>query len=247
MAAAVAAHDVQDGNGAGPSHQRGAGRGQRGGDPGRDPVSYIVHPRRGPAEPQVTGRTVPHHRVEGVDRAVGHQSRYPGDGSPEQRRHHGVRGVLGDRLHHRAGHPRAVQRRRIAPAEARQHCPGRGEIAAAERRAGPFGFTMQRPGPGDRPHRGRDRYRLPRRPASRTAVQGHGGGGDGQHAGGRVRGAAAAAVGVVAGLECRGGPAERGHRMTPARVADQGVERHAGDQPGGDGPSRSFRHQLIVA
>jgi len=77
-------------------------------------------------------------------------------------------------------------------------------------------------------------------------VQGRGGGGDGQHAGGRVRGTAAAAVGVVAGLERRGGPAERGHRMTPARVADQRVERHAGDQPGGDGPSRLPGHSLIV-
>jgi hypothetical protein len=48
--------------------------------------------------------------------------------------------------------------------------------------------------------------------------------GDGQHAGGRVNGAAAAAVGVVAGLEHGGGAAERGHRMTAAGVADKGVE-----------------------
>jgi hypothetical protein len=78
-------------------------------------------------------------------------------------------------------------------------------------------------------------------------VQGYGGGGDGQHASDRMRGAAAAAVGVVAGLERRGGPAERGHRMAAARVADQGVKRYAGDQPGGDGPSRLPGHPLIVA
>jgi hypothetical protein len=39
-----------------------------------------------------------------------------------------------------------------------------------------------------------------------------------------VNGAAAAAVGVVAGLEHGGGAAERGHRMTAAGVADKGVE-----------------------
>src|SRR5690348_17589472 len=58
MAAAVAAHDVQHGNGAGPGHQRGAGRGERGGDAGRNPVGHVVHPGRGPAESQVPGRTV---------------------------------------------------------------------------------------------------------------------------------------------------------------------------------------------
>ena len=96
---------------------------------------------------------------------------------------------------------------------------------------------MERTGTGDRPHRGRGRGRLPRRPASRTAVQDRGGGGDGQHAGGGVGGAAAAAVGVVAGLERRGGAAERGHRMTAARVAEQRVERHAGRQAGGQRPA----------
>jgi hypothetical protein len=39
-----------------------------------------------------------------------------------------------------------------------------------------------------------------------------------------VRGTAAAAVGVVAGLERGGGTAERRHRMTAAGVADNGVE-----------------------
>jgi len=48
--------------------------------------------------------------------------------------------------------------------------------------------------------------------------------GDGQHAGGRVSGTAAAAVGIVTGLERGGGTAERRHRMTAAGVADNGVE-----------------------
>jgi hypothetical protein len=54
-----------------------------------------------------------------------------------------------------------------------------------------------------------------------------------------VGGAAAAAIGVVTGLEGRGGAAERGHRVTAPRVADQRVERYAYGQPGGDGPSGS--------
>ena len=43
-------------------------------------------------------------------------------------------------------------------------------------------------------------------------------------------GAAAAAVGVVAGFERGGGAAERGHRVTAARVAEQRIERDAGGQ-----------------
>jgi len=78
-------------------------------------------------------------------------------------------------------------------------------------------------------------------------MQRHPGGGYGQQADGRVRSAAHAAVAVIAGFERGGGPAERGHRMAATRVADQGVERNAGDQPGGDGPSRLPGHPLIVA
>ena len=77
MAAAVAAYDVKHGNGAGPGHQRGAGRGQRGGDAGRNPVGHVVQPGRGVAEPQVPGRTVADHRVEGIDRAVSDQPGTP--------------------------------------------------------------------------------------------------------------------------------------------------------------------------
>jgi hypothetical protein len=62
-----------------------------------------------------------------------------------------------------------------------------------------------------------------------------------------VGGAAATAVGVIAGLERGGGATERGHRVTAARVAEQRVERHAGYQPGGQRPSRSLSHPLIVA
>ncbi len=40
-------------------------------------------------------------------------------------------------------------------------------------------------------------------------------------------GAAQPGVGVVAGLKRGGGAAERGHRMAAARVAEQGVQRHA--------------------
>ena len=79
---------------------------------------------------------------------------------------------------------------------------------------------MERTGTGDRPRRERGRGYLPRRPTARTAVQDRGGGGHGQHAGGHMRGAAAAAVGVVARLERGGGATERGHRMTAARVAE---------------------------
>ena len=70
----------------------------------------------------------------------------------------------------------------------------------------------------------------------RTAVQERGRGGHGQDAGGGVRGAAQPGIGVVAGLERGGGPAERGHRVTAAGVAEQRVERHPGGQAYGEWP-----------
>ena len=48
-------------------------------------------------------------------------------------------------------------------------------------------------------------------------------------------GAAAAAVGVVAGLERGGGAAERGHRMTAPRVAEQRVRATPAARPAASG------------
>jgi len=102
---------------------------------------------------------------------------------------------------------------------------------------GPFRFMMKGTGTGDCPHCGRDRGGLGRGPGPCAAVQERGGDGDGQDAGGRVRGAAGAAVGVVAGLEGGGGAAEGGHRMTAARVTEQRVHDHACCQPGRERPA----------
>jgi transketolase len=77
-------------------------------------------------------------------------------------------------------------------------------------------------------------------------VQECGGGGDGQDAGGGVRGAAEPGVGVVAGLERGGGPAERGHRVTAAGIAEQRVEGHPGGEAGGERPTTRAAHQAIV-
>jgi hypothetical protein len=57
-----------------------------------------------------------------------------------------------------------------------------------------------------------------------------------------VRGAAQPGVGVVAGLKRGGGPAERGHRVIAARVAEQRVERHPGGEPGGERPAGARIH-----
>ncbi len=64
-------------------------------------------------------------------------------------------------------------------------------------------------------------------------MQRRAGDGYGQQADGRVRSAAYAAVAVVAGLQRGGGPAEGGHRMAAAGVAEQGVESDPGYEAGG--------------
>ena len=61
-----------------------------------------------------------------------------------------------------------------------------------------------------------------------------------------MRGAAEPGVGVVTGLERGGGPAERGHRVTAARVAEQRVERHPAGQADGKRPTAEAAHQAIV-
>ena len=48
-------------------------------------------------------------------------------------------------------------------------------------------------------------------------------------------GAAPRGVGVVAGLERGGGAAERGHRMTAPRIAEQRVRGHARARPAASG------------
>jgi hypothetical protein len=72
------------------------------------------------------------HRVERIDRSVRDKPGDPGDRAPQQRRHHGVRGVLGDRLDHRPGYLPGVQPGGIAAAQAREDFPGGGEIVAVE-------------------------------------------------------------------------------------------------------------------
>jgi len=132
MVAAVAPQGPQRGTRVAARHQRGAGDGQRGGDPGRDPVGRVVQAGRGPAEPQVPRRVVTYHRVQRVDRTIGRQARRPGDGAPQQRRHHGVRGVLRDRLDDGAGYLGGVKAGRIAAAQARQDLPRGIKIVAGK-------------------------------------------------------------------------------------------------------------------
>ena len=64
-----------------------------------------------------------------------------------------------------------------------------------------------------------------------------GGCGGGEQAAGGVQPAAGLGRRVPAGLEGTGGPAERGDRVAPARIREQGVERGSGRQADRDRPS----------
>ena len=61
-----------------------------GGQPGTRPADQIVEPGRGPAEPQIPGRPVADHRVEGVHRTEAGQAGDAAEGAPDQRADHRV-------------------------------------------------------------------------------------------------------------------------------------------------------------
>ena len=107
-----------------PADQRRAHHHQRRGHPGGDVVGTVVQSRCGPTESDIARRAVADHRVQGVDGAVDQHGGHPARRRPQQRRHLGVGGVLGDRFQRRPGQARGVQPRRVAPAQRRQQPSG---------------------------------------------------------------------------------------------------------------------------
>ena len=213
--------------------------------PGRDQVGRVVEPGRGPAEPLVARAVVADHRVERVDRAVAEQAGQAGDGAPQQRRDHRVGGVLGDRLHRRAGQPGRVA---AGPGRVRT-----ARAAAAGRRAG------RRP-PGPRPMAWASRARLvppstaqvasavtarwrtarPRAscPASRPRPPGPGRRPPWSIPRPRLSAQSAASARDAAA-------AERRDRVPAARIGEHGVERRAEQQPGGQAAPRRHHQRNL--
>ena len=85
------------------------------------------------AEAQVPRRAVPDHRVERVDGAVAEQARHARDSAPEQRRHDGVGGVLGERLDGRPGERARVEPTRVPCAQVPE--PARARLRGHRARA----------------------------------------------------------------------------------------------------------------
>lgn len=77
--------------------------GQRTTQPGGRQSQQIIEPGRRPAEAAVAGVAVADHRVQGVDRAVRHQSRNSGRRTPDEGGHYRIGTVLRDGFDHRAG------------------------------------------------------------------------------------------------------------------------------------------------
>ena len=210
--------------------QRRADRGETRRQPRGRPVGHVVEAGRRPAEPLVPRGPVADHRVQGVHRAVGGQAGQPGERGPDQRADRRVAGVLGHGLHHGAGDVLRPELRGVPAAEPRKDRPGRFQIIRVQRDGGPFGFPGQRTGTGDRPDEGRGRGTAQQRPVPGEPVRGHRGEGGGQDAGAGEERAAEPVIRVETRFQCRGAPAEDGHRVPAARVADQRVQRHARGQ-----------------
>jgi len=210
----------------------GAGHRQHPGHPGRNQVDQIVQPGRGPAELQIPRRPVPDHRVEGVHRPVAEHPRHPGHRGPEQRRDHGVRGVLGHRLDRGPGQVGGLEPGRIAGAQMRQPLPGGSQVAGLQcpghRRSLPDQAGTSERDPGGQ----RGDQHLGHRPTLGDALRdqteqhrpGHGGRGVADAAGpGRC----------VPDPFQRSGPAtEDRHRMSSPGVADHRIDEHPERDPG---------------
>ena len=106
-------HDAEGLGDAAPGGRR-SERNQGAGKPARRQVDQVVQPRRGPAEILVTRGEVADHRVGGVDRLVGGESRQPESQEPDGRRNHPVAQVLGGRFDRGATDARLVEATGIA-------------------------------------------------------------------------------------------------------------------------------------
>ncbi|RAO27445.1 hypothetical protein ONO86_06122 [Micromonospora noduli] len=214
-----------------PVRDRRDGDGEQPGQSGRHEIEHVVEPSGRCAEPRVTRRPVPDHRVEGVRRAVAQQPGQTGDRAPEQRSDHRVGGVLRDRLDCGTGQLQLAQRRRVPPAEVTEASPSSGQITVTQRtthggRLVPQSATAQhcpragrhehrpghRPVPGSRRGDGPEQHR----PA------------DGQRGECRTRRSVRT---VEAALQRASGLPEAGHRVPPAGVAEHPVQRVPGQQP----------------
>ncbi len=164
MRGPVAAHGAQSPAPA-PADRGGQGHGQGGGQPGGHQVCHVIEAGGGPAEAFVTHGVMADHRVERVHRPVAEQAADAGRRAPQQRRDHGVAGVLRDRLHRRAGQLGRGEPGGVAPAQRGEPAPRVCEVpgASAHGRSPP----PRRPG-----WRRRAPPRSPRQPARRRAPAG---------------------------------------------------------------------------
>jgi hypothetical protein len=229
----VAAHGAQ-GSAPAPAGQRGQGHGQGGGQPGRYQVRHIVETGGGPAEPFVTHAVMADHRVQRVHRPVAEQAACAGHRAPQQRRHHGVAGVLRHRLHRRAGQFGRGKPGGVAAAQRREPA-ARGVEVAGRQRAGECRRLGGQAGTAEhRPGRRRGERRTGQRAAPGQPLPGPAGGGHGTGAGHSEQRAAGPAGRPEPPLGAGRGGAEGGDRVAAARVGEQGVEGGAEQQAGGE-------------
>ncbi len=123
-------HDAE-GTGDAAAGGRGGERDQRPGDAARRQVGEIVEPGGRPAEMLMARGEVADHRIGGVDRLVGKESRQPEDEEPEGRRDDAVGQVLGGRFDRRPAYPRLVEAAGVAADDVRDR-RARGRQALAE-------------------------------------------------------------------------------------------------------------------
>jgi hypothetical protein len=126
----VAQHDAEGGANLRLRRGEGGGGEERAAEPGRDQVQDVVEPRRRPAEADVARRGVADHAVERVDRLVDEDPRQSEERVIEDRRHHAVAEILGQRLDGGAGDAVFVEALRVAADDmADRRAPGDQSLA----------------------------------------------------------------------------------------------------------------------
>jgi hypothetical protein len=124
-------------------------------EPGCRPGEQVVEAGGGPSEPRVVRTPVSYPGIQGIRGPVADHSGRTDKGAPQQRPHHRVGGVFGDRLDSRPAQLLRIQPARVPAHQRRGQLPGSFELSAPHRVAqGPAGQRQRPPPQGALGHHG---------------------------------------------------------------------------------------------
>jgi hypothetical protein len=205
--------------------------GQNPGHPRRHPIHHIIKLRSRPPEPLIARTPIPHHRVQRVDRPISQQSGHAPDKPPHQRRHHGIRSILRDRLNGRPSQFLLPQPNRIPSTQMRQQLPGFPNVPTLKSPGHPQPFPPKRGTPQHSPGGHRSDTRPPTRPPPSEQFRRYPNPNRTPDQHPHINQPAPLRIHIEPPLQPLGHPSKKGHRMPAPRIPKEDVQRHPQQQP----------------